>query len=228
LIVSGVCALLWAGSAAAATPFQLRCEAAALKASTTVTAHDSGYRIDNTASFHGLTQMKRPYEPNGFVLGLTRTESRLGVQVDGVLLRDAASAAECIMPRIVVTLYYLPIVVYVAREFAPGSCAYREILAHELRHLKSYLDYLPKVELEVRTRLAQRYVGKPLYAAAGGARGLLQREIDATWMPYIKNEMLRVDGQQVAIDSPQEYARLSKVCQGEVQSLIRPARRSSP
>jgi hypothetical protein len=43
-------------------------------------------------------------------------------------------------------------------------------------------------------------------------------------MPFIKNEMVKVERLQAAIDTPQEYARLGKVCAGEVQSLIRPAK----
>jgi hypothetical protein len=144
----------------------------------------------------------------------------VAIQVDGTLLASPDGRAECVMPRIAVTLYYQPIVVYVSREFEPESCAYREILAHEMRHLKSYLDYLPKVEEQVRTRLGGRFSGKPLYARTGESRMLLQREIDRNWMPYIKGEMGRVEKLQATIDSPAEYARLSKVCQGEVQSLI--------
>jgi hypothetical protein len=48
-----------------------------------------------------------------------------------------------------------------------------------MRHLKSCLDYLPKVEERVRARLGGRFAGKPLYARAGEARKLLQREIDS-------------------------------------------------
>jgi hypothetical protein len=44
-------------------------------------------------------------------------------------------------------------------------------------------------------------------------------------MPFIKREMAKVEQLQAAIDTPQEYARLGKVCAGEVQSLIRPAKR---
>jgi hypothetical protein len=196
-----------------------------MQPATTFTARDNGYRIDNTVSYRALTTMKQPQVRGGVVLGLTRTESRVALQIDGALLQDGRGA-ECVLPRIAVSLYYLPIVIYVGREFAPGTCAYGAILAHEMRHLKSYMDTLPKVEEEVRTRLAGRYIGKPLYASAGRARDLLQQDVDANWMPYIKAEMGRVEQQQVAIDSPQEYARLSKICQGEVQSIIRPVKRA--
>jgi hypothetical protein len=222
----GLMLLAWSGFASARTPFEASCEAAARDAGATFSTRESGWRVDNTVSYRDLTRMKRPGVRNGYVLGLTRTESRVAIQVDGTLLTSPDGAAECVMPRIAVTLYYQPIVVYVSREFEPDSCTYDEILSHEMRHLKSYLDYLPKVEERVRARLGGRFAGKPLYARAGESRTLLQREIDRNWMPYIKAEMGRVERLQAAIDSPAEYARLSKVCQGEVQSLIGSTRRS--
>jgi hypothetical protein len=214
------------GVASAHTSFEASCEDAARDAFATFATRESGWRVDNTLSYRDLTRMKRPGVPGGFVLGLTRTASRVAIQVDGTLLASPDGAMECVLPRIAVTLYYQPIVVYVSRDFEPDSCSYDEILAHEMRHLKSYMEYLPKVEVRVRDRLAGRFAGKPLYARAGESRILLQREIDRNWMPYIKAEMGRVERLQAAIDSPREYARLSKVCQGEVQSLIGSTRRS--
>ncbi|MDN4054460.1 hypothetical protein QPK32_15365 [Massilia sp. YIM B02763] len=214
-----------AGSCAARSAFQQRCEEAAGRAGATFSSRDTGYRVDNSLSWRALTQLKRTAVRNGLVLGLTRAESRVSVKVDGVLLQDPEGSNECVMPQVDVTLYYPPIVIYVGSEFAPDTCSYREILAHEMRHLNTYLDFLPKVEERIRTRLARRFSGKPLYARRGQARSMLQAEIDANWMPFIKAEMMRVERLQAAIDSPVEYARLSKVCQGEVQSLIGSTRR---
>jgi hypothetical protein len=217
---------LAAPHACARPAFQARCEEAAANSVASFSSHDSGWRIDNSLSYRTLTGMKRPRVRHGYVLGLTRTESHVTLKVDGSMIDDPGSSTECVMPRVDVTLYYQPIVVYIGHEFAPGSCAYREILAHEMRHLKSYLDYLPIVEDRVRAKLADRYRGRPLYARSGQVRTLLQREIDLDWLPYIRDEMARVERMQAAIDSPEEYARLSKVCQGEVQSLIGSTRHS--
>lgn len=224
-VLLGWALLVSAGSCAARTAFQQRCEEAAGRAGATFSSRDSGYRVDNTLSWRSLNQLKRVAVRNGLVLGLTRAESRVAIKVDGVLLDESGGPNECVMPQIDVTLYYPPIVIYVGSEFAPDTCSYREILAHEMRHLNTYLDFLPKVEERIRTRLAKRFSGKPLYARRGQARSLLQAEIDGNWMPYIKAEMMRVERVQAAIDSPLEYARLSKVCQGEVQSLIGSTRR---
>jgi hypothetical protein len=213
------------GAASARTAFQARCEDTIDKTVSVLSARDGGYRVDNTVSLRQLAQMKRGVAPNSYVLGLTRTESRVAVAAGGEILQDPASGYECVAPRIDVKLYYVPIVVYVGSEFAPGSCAYREILAHEMRHLKTYLDHLPKVEATVRAALARRFEAKPLYAPAGQASALLQRELNGAWMAFIKGEMEKVEPLQAAIDTPQEYGRLGKVCGGEVQSLIRLVKR---
>ena len=211
----------------ARTDFQARCEDTLGETVSVLASRQDGYRIDNTRSYHDLTRLKGRVRPGAFVLGLTHTESRVSIKVGGRMLSDPASGYECIAPRIEVSLTYLPIVVYVSREFPPGSCAYQEVLAHEMRHLNIYLDYLPKAESRVRAALAQRFQAKPLYARIGHAQNLLQREIDRGWMPYIRGEMAKVETLQAAIDTPREYARLGKVCAGEVQSLIRTQRKKT-
>jgi hypothetical protein len=218
LLIAGLLAL--SGRAGAAGLFQQRCEAIAAEAQVTFSTQDAGYRIDNGLSLRTLTQMKQPRVQHGYVLGLTHTESRVGVQVSGKLLQDPASGNECMAQRVRVELRYLPIVIYVGSEFAPGTCAYREILAHEMRHLNSYLTYLPKVEEQVRLRFVERFAGKVLYARRGESAGALQREIDTRWLPTLKAALSQVEKLQAEIDTPQEYARLSKVCQGAVQSFI--------
>jgi hypothetical protein len=211
---------------ASRTLFQVRCEDTMAKAVTVMSTQENGYSIDNSKSFRALTSLKGAAPANAYVLGLTRTQSRLEINLNGGILQDPLSGYECISPRIAVSLYYIPIIIYIGREFSPGSCAYDEILAHEMRHLKTYLDHLPKVESVVRKALSERFDNKPLYARSGQARAALQREVDTGWMPYMKRELIKVEANQALIDTPQEYERLSRVCKGEVQSLIGPAQRA--
>jgi hypothetical protein len=222
-----VLALLCANGAwAARSPFQARCEEAMSNAPTVMTAKDNGYTVDNSRSFHVLTSLSIRAPSDAFVLGLTRAQGQLSIDHKWTLIRDPLSGYECIAPQIEVSLYYPPIVIYVGSEFAPGTCAYQEILAHEMRHLNAYLDHLPKVERTVRKALSDRFDSKPLYARDGQASASLQRELDTGWMPYMKRELASIEAKQAAIDTPQEYARLSRVCKGEVQSLIGPANRT--
>ena len=213
--------LLAATAAQARTPFQVRCEDTISKTVSVLSSQQNGYRIDTSRSWRTLSQMKAGGRGSA-VLGLTRTESRVSIAVGGPMLVDPVSGYECVAPRIDVDVHYLPIIIYIANEIPPDSCTYREVLAHELRHLKAYQEHLPTVETKVRAALARRFGNAPLYAPGGQARRLLQREIDTQWMPYIKAEMAQVEVVQQRIDSPEEYARLGKVCRGEVQSLIGP------
>ncbi|WP_317203818.1 hypothetical protein [Janthinobacterium sp.] len=216
------CGLLAAGAAAAQrTPFQIRCEDSIGKTVSVLTAQQNGFSIDTHLSYRSLTVMKGAARANTFVLGLTKTESRVAIGLDGPMLLDPVSGYECVAPQITVKLYYAPIVIYIGREFESGSCAYKEIMAHELRHMNTYLEHLPKVETVVRAALARRFEAKPLYAPRGSARNALASEVNTGWLPYIKAEMARVEVLQAAIDSPAEYARLGKACNGEIQNILR-------
>lgn len=217
--------LFFAGSAAARTPFQIRCEDDLGKTVSLLTARQSGYSLNHTLSYNALTQMKPPGRANTLVLGLTQTQSRIEIGLAGAILQDAASGHECVAPQITVRLFYDPIVIYVGREFPLGGCAYGQILAHELRHMKVYLDHLPVVETVVRAALAHRFKARPLYAPSGTASSALAHEISSGWLPYIKAEMAKVELQQAQIDSAQEYARLGASCNGEINHILGSSRR---
>ena len=226
LVVSLFSASLLPGNAQAAerTPFQIRCEDDIGKTVSLLTARQSGYTLAHHLTTKALTRMKDPGAPNVRVLGLTRTESRVEIKLGGAVLQDIASTYECVAPQITVRIFYAPIVIYVGSEFAPGSCAYQQILAHEMRHLRAYLDHLPIVEQLVRAALEHRFQNRPLYAPSGTASAALGHEIDSGWLPYIKSEMAKVESQQRAIDSPQEYARLGASCNGDIVRILGPRR----
>lgn len=218
-----------AANAPPAGDFTRRCESRIGASVASVDAFDHGWSVDNSRSYRALTALKGSGHRHGWVLGLTRAESRIAIGVQGSLLREGAGGRECVAPQLHVRLSYLPIVIYVGKEFAPASCAYEAILRHEMRHLKVYLEQLPKVKARVQQALDRRFGAggagdsaqpQPLYAASGQARAALAAEMDQRWMPFMKSAMAETEVLQTAIDSPQEYARLSKVCAGEVQLLL--------
>ncbi|WP_229415758.1 hypothetical protein [Pseudoduganella armeniaca] len=213
-------ALAAGGASAARTPFQVRCEDTISKTISVLSSKQNGYTINTQLSYKMLTAMKGVASRNQFVLGLTRTESRVQVGLAGQMLQDPASGYECVAPQIKVQLTYEPVKIYVGSEFPAGTCGYQEILAHEMRHMQAYMAHLPKVEKTVTAALAKRFEGKPLYAPAGTARSALAFEIDSGWLPYIKAEMAKVEAVQAQIDSPAEYARLSRACGGEIQKIL--------
>ena len=214
------CSAAASAAGAARTPFQIRCEDSISKTISVLSARQNGYTINTTLSYKMLTAMKGVATRNQFVLGLTRTESRVQIGLAGPMVQDPASGYECVAPQISVQLTYVPVKIYVGSEFPVGTCGYKEILAHEMRHMEAYMAHLPKVERTVGAALAKRFEGKPLYAPAGTARSALAFEIDSGWLPYIKAEMAKVEAVQAQIDSPAEYARLGKACGGEIQRIL--------
>lgn len=226
LLVALAC--LYSGPAAAAparTAFQARCEDTLDKTISVLTAQQNGYSINTQLSYKALTAMGGRGGHHEFVLGLTKAES--WIQLNPVhlkILPDALSGYECIAPKLSFSLSYKPFVIYVGNEFAPGTCAYKEILAHEFRHMQAYLDHLPKAEQSVRDALARRFAGKPFYAPQGTAASALNHEVSASWLPFIRNEMQKAELAQVAIDAPEEYRRISNACDGEIQRILKQGR----
>lgn len=216
--------LAWHASAwCALTPFQERCQAALPQAVNVVVNKQSGYRVENGKSYADLTSVRGARRVNAHVLGLTRTEAKVSIHMDATILKEADSGFECAAPQITITLDYVPIVVFIANEFSPRGCAYAEILAHEARHAQAYLDFMHQVEAELRGALIRRAAARPLYAPVGKSARLLEQEIDLGWMPYIREQLAKVELLHAAIDTPEEYERLSTICKGEVQSILGPA-----
>lgn len=202
------------------TAFQIQCEDQLPKTVSVLSTRQSGYTIDNTVSYKTLTRMGNPASARSVVLGLTQMHSRVQMGLASPVLQDPGSGYECVAPQIKVSLIYSPMKVYVGKEFPAGSCGYAEILEHEMRHVQVYLEHLPKAEKNIRTALAQAFQDKPLYARSGQANMLLQQKINNGWMTYIQGEMDKVEAAQALIDTPEEYARLGKTCQGQIQAVI--------
>jgi hypothetical protein len=214
--------LLLPSHAVAAAPdgnFEQRCERAMLPR-IAVHAHHPGFVVHNSVSSRVLSNRSESISAGQLMMGMTSSNTRAEVSIEGPSLTDLASDRECVAPHIEVDLSYQPLDVYVAREFHPASCAYREVFAHELQHVKIYADHLPIIERVVREELVKRYGGRPLYAPRGKGLATLQDQIDTWLRPLIKRELTQVEMKQSALDSRMETDRLSHLCQGEVAAMM--------
>lgn len=197
----------------AKTPFEQRCERD-MKPMLNVAARIVGFQIDNRVSSRVLNNRSMHNHAGQKMLGMTALQSRTEVQIDAPALADGG--LECVAPRVTVDLQFPPIEVFIAREFNPASCSYREILAHEMRHVQLYREQLPKVADAVRAALETHFAQRPLYAAAGQGIERLQDEVDNWLRPLIQAELARIELSQQAMDTREESARLSLACQGEL------------
>jgi hypothetical protein len=199
--------------------FEQRCEREMLP-SFQVSAHRPGFVVHNTVSSSMLNNRGAYNHAGQLLLGMTASSTIAEIDIDGPSLADPAGGRECIAPIVTVQLSYQPLNVYVAREFHPASCSYRVVYAHEMQHVRIYMDHLPRLEQLVRGELVKRYGGRPLYAPRDKGLAVLQEQIDTWLRPLIKEELAKVEAQQVALDDRGETERLSHSCQGEVASLM--------
>lgn len=215
--------MLAAGSVQAAqqrTPFQIRCEDTINKTVSVLSSKQNGFTVNNQLPYRALTARTGSMDNRMQTLGLTVTNGVYRATLGGPILQDLASGYECVAPRVTIQLNYSPVLIYVGNEFAPGTCAYKEILTHEQRHLKAYMDNLARVEKVVTAALNKRFAGQPMYAPSGTAMSALEHEINGTWFPFIQAEFDKGKLEQARIDTPQEYARLAQTCNGEIAAIV--------
>jgi hypothetical protein len=217
--IAGLCAAAGV-QAAERTPFQVRCEDTISKTISVLSSTQNGFTINNQLPTRALTAKAGNIDGRVQTGGLTVTQGVYKASLGGPVLQDPGSGYECIAPRVEIKLTYSPVLIYVGNEFVPGSCGYNEILAHEQRHRVAYMDNLARVELAVRDALGKRFEGKPLYAPSGTAMSALEHEINGTWFPFIRGEFEKGKAKQAEIDTPEEYARLGKVCNGEISDIM--------
>ena len=213
--------------------FELQCQTQ-LKHGVTVTSKLDDLQLDQSKSIAHLTAINLSNVPQEarvnagqqHILGLTKIKSNADINSQVHLVRDRETGRECGGVQIEVKLAYVPVLVHIAQEIAPGTCAYEEVLQHEMRHVNSYARHLPKVEVAIKAELERRFPAKPQYFPRGGAFVELQNEINQIWMPKLEAMLQEVEKEQVLIDTPQEYARMSAACDGQVQKILRRVKRS--
>jgi hypothetical protein len=157
------------------------------------------------------------------VLGLTRGTAvvRAAFRAPGFI--DRTGRYECVSPQLTVSYGFSPMTVYVAREFPAGTCAYRQIYDHELRHVRTYQAHVAAIEKEIAATLTERFAtGAPWRGPVGQTENRLQKELDERWIPYVQREMNRVNAEQGQIDTPEEYERVRDSCNGEIKQRLTP------
>jgi hypothetical protein len=167
-----------------------------------------------------LSTRSRDASGNHSVMGMTAGHTLADVSLDGPTLLNASRTRECISPRIDVLLRFEPLDVYIAREFTQHSCAYREVLKHEMQHVKIYADGLARIERMVLAELTLRYGGKPHYAKAGQGLDSLHEQLNGWLQPMLREELAQVEVLQAQLDSTEETEILSRACLGEVAMMM--------
>ena len=172
-------------------------------------------RFDRTMSREQLTGFA-PHGPRTRVLGLTR--SRLDVTSQATYAYYQEATGVCVwIEQVEVVLRYSALEVYVAGDYDASSCAYREILRHENRHVaiaRGQVDqYANKVRLSLDS-LRVPTARAPMPAASiEQAQRRTDTEIGRLLTPIFDRMSDAVDRAQTAIDTPQAYRTVFQRCE---------------
>jgi hypothetical protein len=224
--MSALSACLLFGSAAstlAQTPsaaWQAQCEARLPPTSIEVHAVPAPVRYRRDRDIADLMQLQRLPQDNAFTLGLTEMQLGTRIAMRSPTLSHPRERLVCMRPAITVTLSLDPHVVSVASEFDEGSCAYRHILAHEMRHVQVNQLTLVAAAERMRDGMRASFGNKIYHGTAAELQERLTRHIQDQWMPWVDAQMKHTLQRHREIDTPEEYARNRTVCGGEIARTL--------
>lgn len=173
-----------------------------------VTTEPVRYSTDLSRSIQDLTT--RESHPWGReVSGLVTAELKSEVSVTARGLADRSGARYCLRPDVTVRLAFDPMVMYIAREQRPGSCAHLVTLEHERKHVRVYEQYLVDVRDDLRTQILGKLGDRPLvFASEQEADAAVRKLLEETLAPFVRAAIQEVLDLQKMVDSEREYARL--------------------
>jgi hypothetical protein len=186
----------------------------------------TAYRIDVEARVPGSIAVDQRFSRDqlgaatahgarGHVLGLMR--SQLDVHSSTSFGYAEAGSGYCFWLQEVNIVLEFPLVeIYVAREYKPGSCAYRAILDHEQDHLRVAQKILDPYAAEMRSTLTSLGIPKPnspwfvddLEAAKAKVGDLLGRLLN----PIYNRMQTDMTTRQAQLDTPYSYKLVRQRC----------------
>lgn len=133
------------------------------------------------------------------------------IQLNGV--NDRGESRACGIPRVRIELSMQPVTVYVASELAAQPCQHDVTLAHEMKHIQVLGEALNAAARDLALDFPVA-IGIQLRSARNPDE--LQRRFVVSIRDYLAQFMRdrerMLDESQAAVDSPEEYVRLSTAC----------------
>ncbi|HBM90279.1 MAG TPA: hypothetical protein DD400_00125 [Rhodospirillaceae bacterium] len=117
--------------------------------------------------------------------------------------------------------------VYIAHELPYGSCSYKTVLEHEFQHVQTdrNLVRLYAQKFPALLKKAIREIGVLRVSSAPLAESMIRDTVSRYMHDLSKNLSTVREKQQLKIDTKEEYARLSKSCNGRLSKIIARASR---
>lgn len=178
-----------------------------VKIATNNTKYIKSKSADNLTALHN--------KGTGVTLGLAGGPIEVSIQSSFSITSRNNSA--CVkLEKLIVLLKAKP-EIHIASNFRQGTCEYREVLAHEQKHiaeLRRFIrEHAPKLTREVR-KIVRTSETKKIVSETQvkRAQNQIQQDIIARINAYQEKIMDVLRYRQTLIDSPEEYKRVSRLC----------------
>ncbi len=126
---------------------------------------------------------------------------------------DRGDSRACGTPRVRIELSMQPVIVYLASELAAQPCQHDVTLSHEMKHVEVFRETLQLAARDL-ARDFPAVIGVQLRSATNPDK-LQQRFVVAVRNylgQFMRDRERMLDESQAAVDSPEEYARVSTAC----------------
>ena len=219
-IVSFLCCFMAHNHDAYAQP----CKAEA-SPSITVVPSSAPVQYDFSKSTQDLTAQNKNHrspstsQPGSQVLGqhLGRITSQIRLVTQ--IRTNTQTQLSCISIKSIEIMVHLDPKIFISRDHFPGSCKHNVIHQHELMHLQTdqqiILDYTSVIQQNLYRYFAKvpNVIGPVVKAAIPSARSELSSRVDRITAPIFKTMEKDRDARHGRIDTPEEYARIARLCQ---------------
>lgn len=176
---------------------------------------DIAYHNDRDRSqFQRLAPQRRTPGADWFTTGMTIDEIKLDLKVE-VGARRLGDGRYCVaLSGASARLGYDEINVFIDRRYRPGSCQYRSILDHELKHVAVHGEAVRRYGQAMESALgeAARSTGPFVASSAKAGAERLKRWLDQALRPLFRDMQQGIDRADAVLDSRDNYEREQKQC----------------
>lgn len=191
--------------------FALRC-AALPAAQPEAAAVPATPLFDDTRSLAELTDMYERATGQHQTMGLTQTHLAYSTRLAANGMRDGERSV-CMRVKVQVDITLAPMTVFVARELAGDPCRHAAVLGHEMRHVEVHAAFLRDAADRLAARLLAADTGRVRHAASPQSlQDDAAGEIAAIVGAAQDEDRALLAELHRTIDTPEEYARVSGLC----------------
>ena len=203
----------------AGATFEQRCEEQLLPSTVTAVVQDAVVVRDFSKNITTLTVMAE--NTKTLTLGLTVSQPQLKIVWNISYLQEGEAGRVCMRPQFYIAVSTGTQNVYVGKEFVPGTCAFNEILQHELMHVETNKKITELVANNVKKHISDSIENRVFYGKSKAeVEGFVVDAVENHWLPLVKTQFEYYKKFHHAIDTREEYLRIHNSCSGEIPAIL--------